>query len=298
VSRDDFEEWWILADPRFPRPRTKSAASRLPRALGDGVRSVLYRNDGPKSGHFTRIEDSAVSDAGRAWGAAWLDADADGRVDLAVANGLLSGRGGPSREVDLWNETSAGWTDFSKGDWKIDLGEDGITGPQPERLFINLGDGTFADAGYVGGFDTTADLRGLVAADITADAAPDLVGAAFLDSPVIYVNTNAGNPGRVRIRLDGTGSNWDAAAAPSVSRPAAGTQIPRRGGRRVVPSRMGALRRFRIRRGEATSTVSRCSGLGIEVRSRQTRRRAADDRRDRSPARSRPPPSGAATGRP
>ena len=214
VSRDDFEERWILADPRFPAPADRRAASHLARALGERLKGgVLYRNDGPKSGHFTRVTDSAVADAGRGWGAAWLDADGDGRLDLAVANGLLSGKGGRSREVDLWNETSAGWVDFSKGDWKIDLGEDGITGPQPERLFINLGDGTFADAGYVGGFDTTADLRGLVAADITADAAPDLIGAVWLDSPVIYQNTNAGNPGRVRIRLEGTGSNWDAAGA-------------------------------------------------------------------------------------
>lgn len=216
VSRDDFEERWILADPRFPAPADSSAASHLSRALGERLRGgVLYRNDGPKSGRFTRVADSTVAEGGRGWGVAWLDADGDGRLDLAVANGLLSGKGagGPSREVELWNETSAGWADFSKGDWKIDLGEDGITGPQPERLFINLGDGTFADAAYVGGFDTTADLRGLVAADITADAAPDLVGAAWLDSPVIYQNTNAGNPGRVRVRLEGTGSNWDAAGA-------------------------------------------------------------------------------------
>src|SRR5262249_18613593 len=153
VSRDDFEESWILADPRFPAPADRHAASRLARALGERLKGgVLYRNDGPKSGHFTRVTDSAVADAGRGWGGAWLDADGDGRLDLAVANGLLSGKGGPSREVELWNETSAGWADFSQGTWKIDLGEDGITGPQPERLFINLGDGTFADAGYVGGF--------------------------------------------------------------------------------------------------------------------------------------------------
>lgn len=215
VSRDGFDERWILADPSFPRPAERGVAARLTRALSERLRGgVLYRNEVATSGRFTRVSDSAgVADAGWAWGAAWLDADGDGRLDLAVANGMLSGKGGAGREIDLWNETSAGWADYSKGDWKIDFGEDGITGPQAERLFINLGDGTFADAGYVGGFDTTADLRGLVAADITADAAPDLVGAAFLDSPVIYQNTNAGNPGRVRVRLEGTGSNWDAAGA-------------------------------------------------------------------------------------
>src|SRR5262249_16422439 len=104
VSRDDFEESWILADPRFPAPADRHAASRLARALGERLKGgVLYRNDGPKSGHFTRVTDSAVADAGRGWGAAWLDADGDGRLDLAVANGLLSGKGGPSREVELWN---------------------------------------------------------------------------------------------------------------------------------------------------------------------------------------------------
>ena len=215
VSRNAFEAGWILAERTFPRPTERGVATRLTRALRERLRGgVLYRNDVAATGRFTRVPDLAgVADSGWAWGAAWLDADGDGRLDLAVANGMLTGKGGPGREADLWNETSAGWTEYSRGEWKIDFGDDGITGPQPERLFINLGDGSFADAGYVGGFDTTADLRGLVAADINADAAPDLVGAAFLDSPVIYQNTNAGNPGRVRVRLEPTGSNWDAAGA-------------------------------------------------------------------------------------
>ncbi|MGI0148651.1 MAG: FG-GAP repeat domain-containing protein, partial [Thermoplasmata archaeon] len=213
-----FDERWILTDRRFPLP--PSSPSGLPgptrrRKLSRYVtENSLFRNDAAQSGRFVGVSGQAgVFDAGWAWGAAWTDADGDGLLDLAVATGMLPGKHGRSREIDFWNELSAGWREFSAGSWTVDFGEDGITGPQPERLFLNLGDGTFAEVGYAAGFDTTADLRGLIAADITGDGAPDLVGGAFLASPVIYENTNVGGAARVRVLLEGTASNWDAVGA-------------------------------------------------------------------------------------
>src|SRR5262249_14265699 len=146
--------------------------------------STLLHNVVPRTGRFsTPPAAESLRDAGWAWGAAWTDVDGDGLEDLAVANGMLIGKSGKGREVDFWTKLSAGWTECSTGKWAVDQGEEGLTGAQRERLFLNLGDGTFADVAYAAGFDTMGDLRGLVSADVTGDGAPDLVGGVFLNSP-------------------------------------------------------------------------------------------------------------------
>jgi hypothetical protein len=217
VSNYWLDESWILTHRRFPLPphRLRVADQMLKRALRRRVAgNSLFHNESGGSGRFASVSSRAgVFDGGWAWGATWIDADGDGLLDLAVANGMLVGKNGESHEIEFWNEISAGWQEFSRGDWKIDFDGDGITGAQHERLFLNLGDGTFAEVGYVAGFDTTADLRGLVAADVSGDGAPDLVGATFLDSPVVFQNTNSGRPQRVGVHLEGTASNWDAVGA-------------------------------------------------------------------------------------
>lgn len=218
VSNYWFDERWILEDPRFPLPphplRTIFGPSAKKRLLREISGNSLYRNETARTGRFARVSEPAqVFDGGWSWGTAWSDVDGDGHPDLVVANGMLAGQGGPGREVDFWNEISSGWMDFTKGRFTIDFGKDGITGPQAKRLFLNLGDGTFADVAFAAGFDTTTDLRGLAATDVNNDGAPDLVGGGFLDSPVIFVNLNAGLPPRVLVKLEGTVSNWDAVGA-------------------------------------------------------------------------------------
>jgi len=212
------DERWIILDPRFPLPPiplSSLVGSYARRRLQDyALGDSLFRNDVRTTGRFARVSrEAGVSDGGWAWGTVFVDADGDGWPDIAVANGMLLGRHGANHDIDFWNETSAGWTDFSSGRWKIDFHEDGITGPQDERLFLNLHDGTFVDIAYASGFDTNADLRGLVAADIDGDGAPDLVGGAFLASPEIYRNVSPGWRNSLRIRLVGRSSNRDAVGA-------------------------------------------------------------------------------------
>lgn len=218
VSNYWFDERWIFSDPRFPLPpyplRALFASATRKRLAEQVSGNSLYRNDVGSSGRFTRISDAAQTfDGGWSWGTVWSDVDGDMLPDLLVVNGMLNGKDGVRRDVDFWNEMSAGWKDFSAGRYTIDFGKDGITGPQAKRLFLNLGDGTFVDVAYSAGFDTTEDLRGLIAADVNGDGAPDLVAGGFLDSPVICYNLNGGLPTRVLVKLEGTVSNWDAVGA-------------------------------------------------------------------------------------
>lgn len=55
----------------------------------DGQNNVLYANDGPPAYGFTRIfSGDAVNDGGNSFGCVWGDYDADGALDLFVANRL------------------------------------------------------------------------------------------------------------------------------------------------------------------------------------------------------------------
>lgn len=198
---------WIIERPEFP------ASSSVRTVLaGRAGGNALYRNDG--GGRFTKAPaTSGLSDAGWPWGVAWSDIDGDGRLDAIVGNGMIFGTTGINREIDYWNQLGARWAGFVSGKETIDFGADGITGPQPERLFLNLGDGTFTDVAYAAGLVTMADVRGLVASDINADGAPDIVGSVFLGSPIVFENMNVSAPGRVIVVLMGSSSNTEGVGA-------------------------------------------------------------------------------------
>ena len=102
--------------------------------VGDGVRSILYRNDG--RGHFTDVTERAglASSAGiPATGVAAGDVDGDGFPDLAVTDAF-----------------------------------------GPTRLFRNRGDGTFEEVTASSGVVTAGPTRSLAFADVDGDGNLDL----------------------------------------------------------------------------------------------------------------------------
>ena len=134
---------------------------------------TLWRNvEGPEhiGRRFERVA-LPLNDATRAWGLTAVDIDNDGWIDLAAIV-----------------ETAAG--------------------PQV-RVFRNRGDGTFEDASQALGLDAiklTAP-RGLIAADVDGDGAPDLIVTQLNAPPVLLKNIGANKNHFVRLDLTGYADN-------------------------------------------------------------------------------------------
>ena len=172
--------------------------------VADGVRSILYRNDG--TGHFTDVTERAgLAPGGRgisATGVAAGDVDGDGFPDLFVTDAfgparLFRNRGdGTFEEITarsgisvIGNARSAAFADVD-GDGDLDLfvcvagdyygqmpdppfdAKDG----RPNRLYLNDGHGRFTDATAAWGLarDTRWSLSALFA-DYDDDGRPDLL---------------------------------------------------------------------------------------------------------------------------
>jgi ASPIC and UnbV/FG-GAP-like repeat len=138
---------------------------------GGGGRLFLFHNEGGK--RFIDVtENAGLADPVDAFGSSWADYDNDGRVDLAVAAGIVDPEGGDRirlyhnegngkfREVGeqaglaqkaRW--ISLGWGDYD-GDGRQDLLATSFdAGP---FLFRNLGDGRFADVSVEAGIRAQA----------------------------------------------------------------------------------------------------------------------------------------------
>jgi len=133
----------------------------------------LWRNAAGADGvnrRFERVE-LPMKDALRGWGVTPIDIDNDGWIDLAA---LV--------------ETAAG----------------------PElRVFRNRGNGTFADVSHALGLDTVhlQQPRGLIAADVEGDGAPDLIVTQLNAPPMLLRNEGANKNHFVRLDLAGYADN-------------------------------------------------------------------------------------------
>ncbi|MGE3180046.1 MAG: CRTAC1 family protein [Phycisphaerae bacterium] len=136
----------------------------------------LYRNNG--DGTFTDVTD-ASGVANREWSASALffDFDRDGWLDLYVCNYLQYD---PARRC----------TD--------DAGAPDYCGPQsfpdvPDRLFRNLGDGTFADVSTLSGITRyAASGLGIALLDADRDSWPDVFVANDADANFLWINQRDG----------------------------------------------------------------------------------------------------------
>ena len=134
---------------------------------------TLWRNVAGPDGVGRRFERVALplKGATRGWGLAPIDIDNDGWIDLAA---IVQTRAGPR-----------------------------------VRVFRNRGDGTFEDVSHALGFDRirlTAP-RGLVAAEVVGDGAPDLIVIQKNAPPVLLRNMGANKNHFVRLDLGGLADN-------------------------------------------------------------------------------------------
>ena len=138
----------------------------------------LFHNDG--GGKFTNVTKTAgITNANFGTSAAWLDYDKDGRLDLFVANYVQW-----SQKGDLWCSLDG----VSKS-YCTPESYKGVAA----RLFHNLGNGRFEDAGAKAGIgDPTSKSLGVTVLDYNADGWPDIFVANDTQPNKLYRNNKNG----------------------------------------------------------------------------------------------------------
>ncbi|HEY3169701.1 MAG TPA: FG-GAP-like repeat-containing protein, partial [Thermoanaerobaculia bacterium] len=205
VSNYSFPVNWFLRDRRYPMPQFpywlgRPFVWRRLKAMTRG--SSLFRpgNDG----RFERTSEEAdVWDTSWSWGAVFIDADLDGRADLFVVNGMVTGTNPKEREIDFWNLMSYDYKKFEKGTSTTDFGEDSLWGRPPKRFYRNLDGRRFAEIAAVTGLESQANQRGLVVLDADSDGSADLFATGFLSKPALWINRNPSRARSLVIALQG-----------------------------------------------------------------------------------------------
>jgi len=191
---------------------------------GNGAAPTLFVN--PREGKYPQqpLYDSEKLSATE--GIAVFDYNKDGWMDIAVthagAPGLTLWRNvaGPQNVGRRFERVSLPLTGATRG-WggtAVDIDNDGWvdlaaivetdSGPRV-KLFRNKGDGTFVDASSALGLDAVKLIapRGLIAADVDGDGAPDLVVTQEKAAPVLLRNVGANKNHFVRFDLSGYADN-------------------------------------------------------------------------------------------
>ncbi len=191
---------------------------------GDAAAPTLYVN--PREGKYPTQPLYEKDTLPPTTGIAVLDYNKDGWMDIAVTHagppGLtlwrnVAGPNGVGRRFEQvplpLHHAIRGWgltpVDIDNDGW-IDLAAIVQTKAGPEvRVFRNRGDGTFEDVSHALGLDEVKlqAPRGLIAADIDGDGAPDLIVTQRDAPPVLLRNMGANKNHFVRLDLRGFADN-------------------------------------------------------------------------------------------
>ena len=172
--------------------------------------NMLWHNAG--DGTFLDLgRETGTCDSDWGWAAKFADFDRDGWLDLFVTNGLRSR--GPEDYIPLLLEAIlTPELDFSSLDSYPEIGDRSWSGRQKERLFRNLGDGTFAEVGEAAGIAFDLDGRGLVIADFDRDGRLDVFQTNADQPSLLFHNLSPGGH-FLELRLEGRSSNRQAIGA-------------------------------------------------------------------------------------
>jgi hypothetical protein len=169
--------------------------------------NMLWRNNG----NFTFSDVALASntcDTDWGWGAKFIDYENDGKLDLYVATGFISG--GQEDYIDILMpiilDSEVDLSDTMS--WPA-LGGRSFSGYEPNRLLHNNGKHSFTDVGAQHGVATKRDSRGVIVSDIDNDGAQDLfVLNSNQEAELFRARPPAGNSW-IELRLEGVRSNRD-----------------------------------------------------------------------------------------
>jgi hypothetical protein len=140
----------------------------------------LYLHNGDRT--FTEFQGEAdVADGAWGWGAAALDFDNDGKLDLVMTNGV---------DFDLDDE----FTEYH-GPYRL----------SPKRLWHNDGSGIFTEVAASAGIDVAIPGTGLAVADLTGNGYPDIIMVHPHDAPTVWRNNGGTDNAWLRIQVAGAG---------------------------------------------------------------------------------------------
>ena len=173
--------------------------------------NMLWRNNGDGT-FFDLSRETGTCDTDWGWAAKFADFDNDGWEDLFAVNGLRSAGEQNYIPVLLEMIITPG-VDFSNVNNYPDIGNMTWSGYQKQRLFHNLGDGTFKEIGALAGADNDLDGRGVGVGDFDNDGALDFY-QANANQPALLLRGRPVNPGNwAQLKLIGDTSNRDAIGA-------------------------------------------------------------------------------------
>ncbi len=205
VSNYSFPLNWFLRDKRYPMPPFPYSVGRplVWRRLTKLSRgSSLFRNLGDNRFANTAAE-ADVWDTSWSWGCVFVDGDLDGRPDVFVVNGMVTGKNPTEREIDFWNLMSIEFRKFEKGIPIGEFGDDSLWGRPPKRFYRNRDGRHFDELAAVTGLESEANQRGLTVVDADGDGAPDLFAAGFLQPNALWMNRNPSGAKTLVVALEG-----------------------------------------------------------------------------------------------
>jgi enediyne biosynthesis protein E4 len=169
----------------------------------------------PELGRFVQGagEGGVVADAGWAWGAQLGDLDNDGRNELFITNGYVSGDSSRSYWYAMSKVAGANGNLFEDTKtWPAVAGAS-LSGYERSRVLVNLGDHGWVDVAPRVGVTDDYDGRAVALVDLFNRGVLDVVVANQNQPAVVYRNTVA--PGRhwIAFRLVGSRSNRSAIGA-------------------------------------------------------------------------------------
>lgn len=183
--------------------------------------NLLYRNDGPGCSGWCFSDVSTDTGAERpvdGMGISWADYDHDGDLDLFISGFqeqvLLQNQTAQGAELFIEVSAAAGinynavawgsvFQDFDNDGWEDLYLATFPTFGASDRVFINQGDGSFADASDSSGASHPWQSIGAAWADVNQDGGIDLLVGDYNDRYRLYTNTTPNDNNWLQVRLVG-----------------------------------------------------------------------------------------------